>query len=189
MDADNWNNGPIPNSYWVMPSRLAAGEYPGGIEPLDAARKVKALLGVGVNHFIDFTGRGELRPYREILEEEARRLSRKAGWARIPIDDLSVPYRPEYMAEILDAVDCALDDGKTVYVHCWGGVGRTGTVIGCWLVREGRTGSEALDQIDEWFQGMEKVRCCPRRYPHSPETQEQREYVRQWVEPSHKVKS
>ena len=31
-----------------------------------------------------------------------------------------------------------------MYLHCWGGVGRTGTVVGCWLVRHGRTGDEAL---------------------------------------------
>ena len=28
-------------------------------------------------------------------------------------------------------------DGRKVYVHCWGGVGRTGTVVGCYLVRQG----------------------------------------------------
>ena len=50
------------------------------------------------------------------------------------------------MASILDAIDAALDGGKTVYVHCWGGVGRTGTVVGCWLVRHGKTGDEALRQ-------------------------------------------
>ena len=71
------------------------------------------------------------------------------------------------MSDILDAIDAALRDGKTVYVHCWGGVGRTGTVIGCWLVRHGKTGDEALSQIAEWWwRGVQKVR----RQPRSPET-------------------
>ena len=74
----------------------------------------------------------------------------------------------------------ALDDGRTVYLHCWGGVGRTGTVVGCWLVRHGRTGDEALQQLEEWWQGVAKVR----RKPQSPETPEQFRYVREWAEPA-----
>ena len=74
----------------------------------------------------------------------------------------------------------ALDDDKSVYVHCWGGIGRTGTVVGCWLVRHGMTGDEALAQIVEWWRGMEKARIHPR----SPQTREQHAYVRNWAEPS-----
>ncbi len=37
--------------------------------------------------------------------------------------------------------------GKRIYVHCWGGHGRTGTVIGAWLVKEGMNAKQALDQI------------------------------------------
>ena len=133
----------------------------------------------GIDHFIDLTEPGELLPYQKIAEEEARELELSIGWERFPIVDLSVPHSPEYMSKILNAIDSALDGGKTVYVHCWGGVGRTGTVIGCWLVRNGRTGDEALRQIAEWWQGMEKVY----RHPRSPETRQQREYVRQWAEP------
>ena len=44
------------------------------------------------------------------------------------------------MAGLLDAIDTAMRDGKTVYLHCWGGVGRTGNVVGCSLVRHGHTG-------------------------------------------------
>lgn len=32
---------------------------------------------------------------------------------------------------ILDAIDARLEAGKSVYVHCWGGIGRTDTVAGC----------------------------------------------------------
>ncbi len=35
-----------------------------------------------------------------------------------------------------------------VYVHCWGGVGRTGTVVGCWLLRHGyAVPSDVIDTI------------------------------------------
>ena len=180
MSAANSENRPVPNSYWVIPGRLAAGEYPGAIDPRDAAGKLKTLLSAGIDYFIDLTKGGELVPYAELAEEVSRTLDLHVGWKRYPIPDRSVPRSPTYMAEILDAIDSTLGDDKTIYVHCWGGVGRTGTVVGCWLVRHGRTGEEALGQIAEWWQGMEKAY----RSPISPETREQRQYVRQWVEPS-----
>ena len=173
-------NPPLPNSYWVRPGRFAAGEYPGDLDPCHAATKLKALLRAGINHFIDLTGAGELRPYHNIAEREARLVGVRVGYERFPIADAGVPGSREWMAVILDAIDAALDDGKTVYVHCWGGVGRTGTVVGCWLVRHGESGTSALEQVAERWRGVEKV--C--RIPASPETQGQVEYVFNWVEPS-----
>ncbi len=173
-------NPPLPNSYWVRPGRFAAGEYPGDLDPFQAATKLKVLLGAGISHFIDLTGAGELRPYREIAEREARLLGVCAGYERFPIADEGVPRSPKWMGRILDAIDAALDDGRTVYVHCWGGVGRTGTVVGCWLVRHGESGTSALEQIAEWWRGVEKASLIP----GSPETCDQSEYVLNWVEPS-----
>ena len=173
-------NRPIPNSYWVIPSRMAAGEYPREKDPIDAAGKLRNLLKTGISHFIDLTEAGELVPYAELAKVEAEHLGMNAGYERHPIVDVSVPRYPQQMSRVLDSIDAAMRDGKTVYVHCWGGVGRTGTVVGCWLVRHGRTGQEALSQIAEWWQGVEKVY----RQPMSPETREQRKYVLDWTEPS-----
>ncbi|MBA3406233.1 MAG: dual specificity protein phosphatase family protein [Gemmatimonadaceae bacterium] len=39
--------------------------------------------------------------------------------------------------------------GHSIYVHCWGGVGRTGTVVGCYIVRHGRTGDDALGEVND----------------------------------------
>ena len=171
---------PIPNSYWVVQGRFAAGEYPGAIGPRAAADKVRAVLEAGIDCFVDLTEEGELVPYLSIAEEEARRLGRDIEWTRRPTVDISVPRSPGEMAGILDAIDSALGRGRIVYVHCWGGVGRTGTVVGCWLVRHGYTGEGALAELGELWRGVEKVH----RKPVSPETREQCEYVRQWAEPS-----
>ena len=180
MCASNNQDHPSPNSYWVRPGHFAAGEYPGAKDPREAAGKLKTLFDVGINHLIDLTEQGELKPYVAVAEEEARRRGLTIGYERHPIVDVSVPRSPEQMAAILDAIDAAQNDGRTVYVHCFGGVGRTGTVVGCWLVRHGHTGDAALGRIAEWWQGVEKVQ----RKPDSPETSEQRAYVRNWTEPS-----
>ena len=65
-------------------------------------------------------------------------------------------------------------------MHCGGGVGSTGTVVGCWLARYGMTGGDALAQMAHWWQGMEKAY----RRSRSPQTEQQRAYVRDWAEPS-----
>ena len=61
---------------------------------------------------------------------------------------MGVPTIP-HMTRILDEVDGALADGGSVYVHCWGGIGRTGTVVGCWLVRHGLDDGDAVARIAE----------------------------------------
>lgn len=172
---------PAPNSYWVVPNRLAAGEYPGAKSSRhrEAVAKVTALLDAGIDHFIDLTEAKEpLNPYVDVANKEARHRGVTIGYERWPIPDVDVPRTPGDMAAILDAIDAALDGGKTVYVHCWGGVGRTGTVVGCWLVRHGSRASDALAQVAEGWRGMEKF--TPKR--ESPETSGQREYVRNWRE-------
>ncbi len=178
---------PSPYSYWVIPDRFAAGEYPGAKDPVEAAPKLEALLKAGINHFIDLTGlnvRGQpdnLTPYSDIAQEQARRLGLSVGWERHTIVDGSIPASPWHMARILDALDAALGDGRTIYVHCLGGVGRTGTLVGCWLVRHGHTGDAALHRISELF-GASGL--ATKHHHSSPETREQREYVRHWTEPS-----
>ena len=172
---------PAPNSYWVVPNRFAAGEYPGATSSRhqEAVAKVTALLDAGIDHFIDLTEAKErLNPYVDLANEETRHRGVTIGYERWPIPDVDVPSTPGDMTAILDAIDAALDGGKTVYVHCWGGVGRTGTVIGCWLVRHGSTAGDALAQVAEGWQGMEKF--TPGR--ESPETSGQREYVHNWPE-------
>ena len=120
MGTSNETSRPIPNSYWVVQGRFAAGEYPGAVDPRAAADKVRAVLAAGIDYFLDLTEQGELLPYRFIAEEEARRLGRDIEWTRYPIVDAAVPRSLGEMADILDAIDSALAQGRNVYVHCWG---------------------------------------------------------------------
>jgi protein-tyrosine phosphatase len=80
------------------------------------------------------------------------------------------------MKQILDEIDAQLAAGRPVYVHCWGGKGRTGTVIGCYLIRH------HLATRDTVFDRIAWLRRDIRPYQISPETEEQYEFVRSWCE-------
>jgi protein-tyrosine phosphatase len=176
---------PIIESYWIEEGLFMAGEYPGSHHPEDMRRRMDAFLESGIRTFIDLTQPHELVPYEPILKEEARLYEYMTVYHRFAIRDHGIPSVPT-MSLILDTIDSAIQSGSPVYVHCWGGVGRTGTVVGCYLVRHGMSHRQALEKVDALY----KTR--PHNYflARSPETEEQADFVRKWREtPSgHKTK-
>ena len=84
---------PNANTYWVVPYRFLAGEYPGDEDPVKAREKINRFLEVGVRHFVDLTEFGEYEfvPYETILAEESRAANITATYQRFPIRDISVP--------------------------------------------------------------------------------------------------
>ena len=161
--------------YWVEERRLLAGEYPG--HPSDDGRvreKLGALLAAGVTLFVDLTHiRDEMRPYEPILRE----LSPLTARLSAPIVDNDVPRSASEMARILDAIDAEIARGGVAYVHCWGGVGRTGTAVGCWFSRHGREGEAALAALRSRWNTNPKSEDR-----ETPQTAAQRDYVRNWRE-------
>lgn len=173
---------PLPESYWVVPDRLLAGEYPGQFNEELTRKRIDALIEAGFNIFIDLTQPGERVPYTGILHEEAGLYDVNAAYHSFPIGDYGLPT-PEQMHVILAAIDDGIRAGRKIYLHCWGGIGRTGTTVGCYLVRHGRTGVEALDQLAAWWQTVPKSR----EYPHSPETRSQMNFILGWAQHDRKL--
>jgi hypothetical protein len=160
-------DGPLHGSYWVVPGRLLAGRCPGLHQDEAGARaELGALRAAGVELFVDLTEGREygLRPYDGLL-------SAPAVYRRHAIPDFGVTT-PVAMREILDVIDGALDEGLGVYVHCYAGIGRTGTVMCCYLVRHGMDPREAMRTCSRW------------RGVRSPQSDEQEDFVLGWREPS-----
>lgn len=157
---------PILDSY-VVTERLLAGEYPGAADPENAERRMRAFAERGVLTFVDLTHPADaLWPYEHLLPDRARRIAH-------PIVDLGTTT-VVHMTRILDDVDAGLEDDRSVYVHCWGGIGRTGTVVGCWLVRHGLDDGDPLRTITRLRRGV------PDAWAASPQTAAQRAMVTGW---------
>lgn len=126
---------------------------------------VEALTEFGVVSFVN------------LVERDVEGSDYDAGSAaveRIPIPDFGVPSMEE-MRDALDAIDSGLRVGK-VYVHCRAGIGRTGTVVGCWLVRHGLASNDAA--VAEIAAMREEFSLSG----VSPETPEQRAFIAAWKE-------
>jgi len=171
------NQIPITESYWVEEGRFLAGEYPASHESEPARSRLESFMQAGIRTFIDLTMPYELPSYQPILKELSHIYEVEFSYQRFAIRDHDTPSQ-QTMAAILDAIDSSLQENKPVYIHCWGGIGRTGTVVGCYLVRHGLSAEQALKKVAALY------RTRPQNYffRTSPETDQQSDFVRRWRE-------
>ena len=169
---------PIISTYWVQPGHFLAGEYPGKNFPEQTHARLEFILSRGVNHIIDLTEAGELSPYTPSLLEVARQFKVEVIHQRLSIPDFSVPS-PTHMLAIQHAIRSAITQGRIIYVHCHGGLGRTGMVVACHLVDRGFSGIQALEEL----QRLRQTLPAKERSKASPETQAQRSFVLAWKKP------
>jgi protein tyrosine phosphatase len=168
-------------SYWVVPGKLLAGGYPGSEEPMDEERNLKGLIQAGIRHVISLMEPQEydrtddpFAPYVDHMESIAKDLKVSVTFDHILIKDFSVPTERQ-MVRILNQIDMCIKYDKPVYVHCWGGKGRTGTVVGCYLARHGfAAGNDVIKMIKELRKNTEDFS------DPSPETRKQISMVINW---------
>ena len=90
--------------------------------------------------------------------------------------DMGLPSEKR-LAEVLNAVADSAAAGRRAAVRCRGGIGRTGTVVGCHYVQHhGLSGEEALACIAGEWATVEKLKY----YPSSPLTEAQRRFVQDY---------
>lgn len=174
-------NAPNDRSYWVVPGMLLAGCSPGDATLAVARRKLGILLDAGIRVFINLQEPDErdwqnslFAPYEPTVAELARHARMEVTCVRFPIPDMQVASRQTYR-HILDLIDRAVALSQPVCVHCWGGRGRTGTVVGCYLVRHG------LATPDTVFETIQRLRQYESKaHEPSPQTEAQREMVASW---------
>ena len=170
---------PIDYCYWIT-NHLLAGEYPRNVDEESSEKKIEALLKSGVSVFIDLTEVDESGPGVEgshLLPYAG--LAESAEHLRFAMPDGRLPESRKFTKEILDAIDQKISEGNTVYVHCLRGTGRTTTVVGCWLSRNGYSGVRATRRIRElWKQNPKSLSRVV------PENEREADYIRDWREPA-----
>ncbi|GAB4544069.1 MAG: protein-tyrosine phosphatase family protein [Anaerolineales bacterium] len=168
---------PIPESYWVVADQFLAGAYPASRDERLARQRLSALLEANIAEFINLTQPNEMPAYEPLLNELAPLYNLTARHTRIPFRDGGIPD-PEDMQKILDLIDAAIQSGRKVYAHCWGGIGRTGVTVGCYLVRHGETPARAVARVNALYH----TRPANPFYPRSPESDEQIQFILDWRE-------
>lgn len=161
---DRWAYDPFLHAWWVKRGRLLAGEYPGHPDPVRARHKVDVLIDAGVRTFVDLTTPADrLDPYEPVVK--AARIARNLDLRRLsfPIPDLGVVDDHDYDT-VAAMIEEALERGG-VYVHCWGGIGRTGTVVGCVLVDEGLDYDGVIARLTSLREGTRKARRAAPEMP------------------------
>lgn len=165
--------GPTDRSYWVVTGRLAAGGYP---NPDPWNDKIGQLLHAGINLFVNLTEDYPGGTDAHMNRYDIRAADRHAVVVRREIPDLGITSKGE-MVTTLDMIDRHLQHGCNVYVHCWGGIGRTGTVVGCWLRRHGYAGS---DEVIDLLQALRRSGNRKSGHISSPQTGAQHRMVENW---------
>ncbi|QDS88439.1 hypothetical protein EC9_26300 [Rosistilla ulvae] len=125
---------PCQRTYWVLDGLFLAGAYPGRPEASQHQQRLQSLFGAGMRTFINLQEEGETnnagKPFVRYDDGLRELVGDQFAHLRFPIPDGGTTS-VDRMRSILDAIDLSLAADRPVYVHCFGGMGRTGTTVCC----------------------------------------------------------
>jgi atypical dual specificity phosphatase len=168
---------PYRSSYWVHPSVLC-GFFPAEPTEYLSFAKLRSLLDYGITVTVDLTEPEELSttgvplfPYWETWRDVGKQSGVAVETIGFPIKDNRVP-KIKKLQKVLGQIAAHVQNGRKVYIHCRGGIGRTGVVACSWLLWTG--------YCDHWsvfkaFDALRKGSALEGHY--SPEAGLQREFV------------
>jgi atypical dual specificity phosphatase len=123
---------PQPNGFtWIDKPRLAALAWPESAETLAWLRQQ------GIDVLVSLT---EERLRRDWVNEAGLLIVHQ------PVEDMEAPTQ-EQLDSCISAIELALDKKMGVAVHCTAGLGRTGVVLACHLVKRGMSADNAIARI------------------------------------------
>ncbi len=154
--------GPTEESNWLIPEHLMVGACPLTVEEAeDIARE-------GVNLFVCLLDRDDFSSH--LSRKKYKSLIRSAGGEMIfqPIADGGITTDRKAFS-IARKIFRALNRGDVVYLHCWGGHGRAGTIGAMVLGLEYRV---PFEEVIEFLQKAHQTRAEGGHHP-TPQTEDQ----------------
>lgn len=125
---------PYLNFSWVIDDKLAGHRTPSFVEDL-VWLKTQGIL--SLVRMVEKRG----------AEITSLDISKQGFWdCYEPVPDFSAPVKVQ-IDKMVSFIFKSLDAGRPVGVSCWGGLGRTGTILACYLVSQGYHANEAIDKI------------------------------------------
>lgn len=126
-----WTYATLKRVTWLDDEGVAACRYPRD------ARSLRELADHGVTVLINL----HERPHPDGV------LARYGLTAvHLPVPDFTPPTFAQLEQGVL-AMETAVASGHRVAVHCGAGLGRTGTLLACYLVKRGRQPDEAIAHL------------------------------------------
>jgi len=120
---------------WVIPRKLAGSSFP-------YSNELQILPSLNLMLVVNLTSRGLPNRLKKLLRASS------VDFKRFPIPDFALPT-PQIIHQYLQTVCETLQQDKAVLTHCIAGCGRTGTMIGLFLVTHGFSGEKALEIIHD----------------------------------------
>lgn len=118
---------------WIIPQRLLASAYPGEADGL------AGLAQQGIDVVVNL---------HERAHTPAHLAAAGLTEVHVPVPDFTAPS-PEQLATGVQAIRAAMANGQGVAVHCAAGLGRTGTLVACYLVSTGLDAPTAIARVRE----------------------------------------
>lgn len=115
---------------WVVPGMLAGCPMPGVSAPIDY--DLNLLVGMGITVLVTLTE-------EDLYQEEL--ISAGLRNIHLPIYDREAPSLNQ-MHMLLLRMQKLLEQEEVLAVHCLAGIGRTGTVLAAWMIKEGGLSAE-----------------------------------------------
>lgn len=167
--------------YQLKPQKIFAGPNPSHKLDLQQREHLQCLFSLSITVIVNLLHEHDyasgLRDYTPMLKEMCLEAERKIEIIRSPIPDFSVPDTQQ-MLEVQSKIEQLLGaDDNNIYLHCRAGLGRTGTVAATLLKRRsGVNNDNVFDQLNALRQESSL------HMYGSPETEEQRAFVRNFFD-------